>query len=84
MPSLSDDEGNHIGVDLNPGPAGTVGQVINFGRDEEKKHVLFPCVVALVEWLAEAIEAGRARSASESILAGSALSSLLCRSDQSR
>jgi cell wall assembly regulator SMI1 len=59
LPLLSDDEGNHIGVDLNPGPAGTVGQVINFGKDEEKKYVLFPSVVELVEWLAEAIETGR-------------------------
>ena len=59
LPLLSDDEGNHIGVDLNPGPAGTVGQVINFGRDEEQKYVLFPSVVELVEWLAEAIETGR-------------------------
>jgi len=59
VPLLSDDEGNHIGVDLNPGPAGAVGQVINFGRDEEQKHVLFPSVVELVEWLADAIETGR-------------------------
>lgn len=59
VPLLSDDDGNHIGVDLNPGPAGVAGQVINFGRDEEQKYVLFPSVIELVEWLAVAIETGR-------------------------
>ncbi|WP_293913376.1 SMI1/KNR4 family protein [Deinococcus sp.] len=37
---LEDWGGNYVGVDFNPGPAGTVGQVITFGRDEEKKYVL--------------------------------------------
>ena len=31
---------NHIGVDLAPGPKGTHGQVIIFGRDEDHKCVL--------------------------------------------
>jgi len=31
---------DYIGVDLDPGPSGVIGQVINFGRDEEKKYVL--------------------------------------------
>ena len=31
---------NYIGVDLAPGPAGTIGQVIIFGRDEDHKCVL--------------------------------------------
>jgi cell wall assembly regulator SMI1 len=26
--------GNYIGVDMNPGPDGTLGQIINFGRDD--------------------------------------------------
>jgi cell wall assembly regulator SMI1 len=52
LPLLSDWEGNHIGIDLDPGPDGKVGQVINFGRDEDEKYVLFPGVVDLVEWLA--------------------------------
>ncbi|MBL8800034.1 MAG: SMI1/KNR4 family protein [Planctomycetia bacterium] len=40
IPLTSDGGGNHLGVDLTPGPAGTIGQVINFGRDEEHKCVL--------------------------------------------
>jgi cell wall assembly regulator SMI1 len=31
---------NYLGVDLAPGPAGSTGQVINFGRDENMKCVL--------------------------------------------
>lgn len=37
---LADGGGNSVGLDFNPGPAGTSGQVINFGRDEEHKYVL--------------------------------------------
>ena len=59
LPLLWDWEGNHIGVDLDPGPAGTIGQVINFGRDEEDKYVLFPSVVELVEWFASEYAAKR-------------------------
>jgi uncharacterized protein (TIGR02996 family) len=40
IPLTADGGGNHLGVDLTPGPAGTFGQVINFGRDEEHKCVL--------------------------------------------
>lgn len=40
LPLTRDAGGNHLGVDLAPGPAGTVGQVINFGRDEREKCVL--------------------------------------------
>jgi hypothetical protein len=34
-----DGGGNHLGVDLTPGPNGTRGQFINFGRDETHHHV---------------------------------------------
>jgi cell wall assembly regulator SMI1 len=37
---LEDGGGNYVGLDFNPGPAGTPGQVITFGRDEDKKYVL--------------------------------------------
>jgi cell wall assembly regulator SMI1 len=59
LPLLSDGEGNHIGVDLDPGPSGKVGQVVNFGRDEEEKYVLFPSAADLVEWLATEYESKR-------------------------
>lgn len=42
IPLTRDGGGNHLGVDLAPGPAGAAGQVISFGRDEELKCVLGP------------------------------------------
>lgn len=39
IPFASDGWGNHIGIDLDPDLNGTVGQVINFGRDENNKLV---------------------------------------------
>lgn len=59
IPILRDHEGNYVGIDLAPGPAGHCGQVINFGRDEEEKYVFFPSVVELLEWLGGELEAGR-------------------------
>jgi cell wall assembly regulator SMI1 len=50
-----DGGGNALGVDLDPGPMGTVGQVITFGRDIERKHVLAPSLPVFVERLAELI-----------------------------
>ena len=50
--------GNCIGIDLDPGPAGTRGQVINFGRDEDEKFVLAPNLNGFLEWLAGQLEAG--------------------------
>jgi cell wall assembly regulator SMI1 len=58
LPLARDSEGNCVGVDLNPGPAGSSGQVINFGRDEEDKYVLFPSAAGLLEWLTAELEAG--------------------------
>ena len=40
IPICEDGSGNHIGVDLAPDVNGKMGQVINFGRDEDDKHVL--------------------------------------------
>jgi cell wall assembly regulator SMI1 len=59
VPLLRDNEGNAIGVDLQPGSAGSAGQIINFGRDEDDKFVLFPSAAALLEWLANELEHGR-------------------------
>ena len=41
IPLISDKTGNYIGVDLNPGEGGSVGQVIVFGRDFDTKVVLW-------------------------------------------
>ncbi|GMF03493.1 unnamed protein product [Ambrosiozyma monospora] len=40
VPLVTDYTGNHIGVDIAPGPKGTVGQVIIFGRDYDTKYVI--------------------------------------------
>lgn len=40
LPLFNTGGGNHIGLDFDPGPQGTVGQVINFGRDEDDKTVM--------------------------------------------
>lgn len=40
LPVFSDYSGNFIGIDMDPDVAGTKGQVINFGRDEEDMVVL--------------------------------------------
>lgn len=39
IPIFSDYSGNFIGIDLDPDCNGIKGQVINFGRDEEKMYV---------------------------------------------
>src|SRR5688572_1533832 len=59
VPLLRDDEGNAIGVDLQPSSAGTAGQIINFGRDEDDKFVLFPNAAALLDWLGNELEHAR-------------------------
>ncbi|KAI0256784.1 hypothetical protein BJV78DRAFT_1166946 [Lactifluus subvellereus] len=41
IPLISDKTGNYIGIDLNPGEGGSVGQVIVFGRDFDTKVVLW-------------------------------------------
>jgi cell wall assembly regulator SMI1 len=58
IPFVHDWGGNHIGVDLDPGPNGRVGQVINFGRDEDTKYVLGKTVDDFVDRIATELEAG--------------------------
>ncbi|WP_448163290.1 SMI1/KNR4 family protein [Bacillus mobilis] len=40
IPISKDYGGNNIGIDVDPDEKGEVGQVINFGRDEEVKYVI--------------------------------------------
>lgn len=40
IPISKDYGGNNIGIDVDPDEKGKVGQVINFGRDEEVKYVI--------------------------------------------
>lgn len=55
-----------IGVDLAPGPAGHVGQAINFGRDERKKGVLARCWADFLADLATFLERQPAPNQDES------------------
>lgn len=41
LPLLSDTSGNYVGVDLDPGPGGAWGQTIIFGRDFDRKCVVW-------------------------------------------
>lgn len=58
IPFAYDWGGNHIGVDLDPGPNGRVGQVINFGRDEDEKYVLGQTVDDFILRIVKELEAG--------------------------
>ncbi|MFB7718784.1 SMI1/KNR4 family protein [Nocardia sp. NPDC056100] len=49
---------DYIGVDLDPGPAGTSGQIINFGRDEERHFRGAPNFTDLIEFLLEEVTSG--------------------------
>lgn len=60
IPFAYDYGGNHLGVDLDPGELGNVGQVINFGRDDDEKFVLGSSVETFLEWLVEQLESGNA------------------------
>ncbi|MES2116817.1 MAG: SMI1/KNR4 family protein [Pseudomonadota bacterium] len=55
LPLFSDSGGNYIGLDFDPAPKGTLGQVINFGRDEENKHVLAKDLDTFINQLAKLV-----------------------------
>ena len=58
VPLTYDGSGNHIGVDLNPGPNGTRGQVIIFGPDDEHHTVLARSWGQFLTDIADELEAG--------------------------
>ena len=63
IPLVADKAGNYVGIDLNPGEAGTAGQVIVFGRDFDTKVVLWrgDGATGWAKWLdsfAEELESG--------------------------
>jgi cell wall assembly regulator SMI1 len=61
IPLTHDGSGNHIGVDFDPWPAGRVGQVILYGRDEDVKAVLAPSLGSFLDWIADLLESGNFR-----------------------
>lgn len=58
IPILDDSGGNNIAVDLDPDVNGTVGQVINFGRDEMSKFVIAPSFEDFLKLILRQIEQG--------------------------
>jgi len=58
VPLSNDSGGNHFGIDYDPGPKGTKGQIINFGRDEFVKYVLGDSFDDFLKWYVEQLEAG--------------------------
>mmetsp|Transcript_6002 Transcript_6002/g.17170 ORF Transcript_6002/g.17170 Transcript_6002/m.17170 type:complete len:223 (+) Transcript_6002:410-1078(+) len=53
-PLAEDGGGNHLMVDMDPGPFGTAGQIIIAGPDEDERRVLAPGIVQYIEALAAA------------------------------
>lgn len=58
IPFAYDWSGNYLGVDLSPDKKGTYGQVINFGRDEERKIAVSPNICTFVSWMLSELNAG--------------------------
>lgn len=58
LPLTRDGSGNSIGLDLDPWPAGRIGQVIIFGRDEEVKVILAESLGQFLDWVAGLLESG--------------------------
>ena len=58
LPFSHDSGGNHIGLDLQPGPTGQIGQIINCGRDEDYRCVMAPSFEAFLEWTLAQYRAG--------------------------
>ncbi|MFI6173518.1 SMI1/KNR4 family protein [Nocardia sp. NPDC051052] len=49
---------DYIGIDLDPAPAGTVGQIINFGRNEEKHFLCATSFTELIRILLDEVQSG--------------------------
>jgi cell wall assembly regulator SMI1 len=51
IPFAADGGGNFLAIDLQPGPRGARGQVINFGRDEILQYALTRNVSEFIDWV---------------------------------
>ena len=58
IPFAEDGGGNFLAIDLDPGPSGLRGQVINFGSDEDRHFVLAANVRQLIAWMVSELQAG--------------------------
>lgn len=59
LPVFDDMTGNYIGVDLQPGPAGTFGQAVVFGADYFGAQYVAPSLNALFTWVTGEAQQGR-------------------------
>jgi hypothetical protein len=51
-------DSDYLGIDLDPGPGGVVGQVTNFGRNSDDKYVLATSWGQFLEDFADELEVG--------------------------
>lgn len=58
VPFAHDWAGNYLGLDFDPAENGTVGQVINFGRDEDEKFVIAKSFSEFMQWYTAELESG--------------------------
>ena len=58
VPFAHDHGSNHLGLDFNPGPKGTVGQIFNLGRSEYDRFVLASGMGEFLTWLVSQFEEG--------------------------
>jgi cell wall assembly regulator SMI1 len=58
IPLTEDGSGNHLGIDLDPGPTGTLGQIINFGPDEIDRFAIAPSLTAFLRWMLDQYQSG--------------------------
>ena len=49
-------DSNYLGLDFDPAINGTVGQIINFGREEEQKTVLANSFEEFIDWYIQELE----------------------------
>lgn len=61
IPLTGDGSSGNIGLDFDPWPAGRIGQVILFGRDEDVKVVLAESLGKFLDWIARLLESGNFR-----------------------
>jgi cell wall assembly regulator SMI1 len=58
LPFAFDWGGNYFAIDFSPGPNGVVGQVINFGRDEDNHFQLAKCLGEFLVQVRDAYRGG--------------------------
>jgi cell wall assembly regulator SMI1 len=59
IPFASDKMGNFLAIDFNPGPLGTVGQVINMGPDENNRYAIASSFVEFLNLILFLLESGK-------------------------